>query len=298
MRQNTSHTNQAYMTADRSDRVHRTAVSPPPPPPPPLRVVTVLPCPRHSSSNADNLQLGGGDPSLSLETVSEIVCPACASCTGGVYLIYDDETTSMIPSSASEADVLAALQALETLGSASVYGGILSINVGMEGGASLCASGGAVTTSIEVRCAYGNLPGFAFIGSVLQSDGTPADVTFSDHKGTKENEYCANHGVCDFGTGSCLCDRNTTMFPSDWYWWESSDGYGGPGGRPDCGYQRVEQTAVEAQSCPIGVVFADQNAPTYESFDEVRLRVRPPVSFVHVEEAFRLAGGGKTCFDV
>lgn len=222
-----------------------------------------------SSSNADNLQLGGSDASLSLETVSEIVCPACASCTGGIYLIYDDETTSMIPSDASASDVEAALSALDTLGSASVYGDVLSVNVDMDGGASLCDSGATVTTSVEVRCAYGNLPSFTFIGSVLHADGSSAAVTFSDRKGNKENEYCANHGVCDFGTGSCLCDRNTTMFPSEWYWWESSDGYGGPGGRPDCGYQRVEHTADAAQSCPVGLVFTDESMPSYESFDEV-----------------------------
>lgn len=222
-----------------------------------------------SSSNADNLQLGGSDASLSLETVSEIVCPACASCTGGIYLIYDDETTSMIPSDASASDVEAALSALDTLGSASVYGDVLSVNVDMDGGASLCDSGATVTTSVEVRCAYGNLPSFTFIGSVLHADGSSSAVTFSDRKGNKENEYCANHGVCDFGTGSCLCDRNTTMFPSEWYWWESSDGYGGPGGRPDCGYQRVEHTADAAQSCPVGLVFTDESMPSYESFDEV-----------------------------
>ena len=180
---------------------------------------------------------------------------------------------TLIPASASEADVLSALQALDTLGSAFVYGTILSVSVGMAGGTSLCAAGAEVTTSIEVRCAYGNLPSFAFVGSVMHSDGTTAaDVAFSDSKGNKENEYCANHGVCDFGTGSCICDRNTTMFPNEWYWWESSDGYGGPGGRPDCGYQRVEQAANAAQSCPVGVVFADQNLPTYESFEEVCTR--------------------------
>lgn len=221
----------------------------------------------------DNLELGGSSASLSLGSVSQIVCPACPSCTGGIYLIYDDETTSMIPHDASASDVESTLVGLDTLGAASVYGTISSISVTMDGGSTLCDAGAAVTTSIEVRCAYGNLPSFAFIGSVRDSGGSPAAVAFSDSKGTKENEYCANHGVCDFGTGSCLCDRNTTMFPTEWYWWESSDGYGGPGGRPDCGYQRVESTATTAQSCPVAEVFTDQSMPTYETFDEVCARV-------------------------
>lgn len=197
----------------------------------------------------------------------------------------------MIPSDASAADVLAALLALDTLSSASVHGEILSVNVDMDGGAALCVSGATVTTSIEVRCAYGNLPSFAFVGSVLHSGGSSADVTFSDSKGNKENEYCANHGVCDFDVGTCLCDRNTTMFPSEWYWWESSDGYGGPGGRPDCGYQRVEQTADVDQSCPVGVVFANESTPTYETFDEVYGQYACSHSVVRSHSLPRSVGG-------
>ncbi|CAM9471330.1 unnamed protein product, partial [Hapterophycus canaliculatus] len=191
-----------------------------------------LPAALVSSSNTNNLQLGGSNASLSLGTVSEVTCPACPSCTGGIYLIYDDETTSLIPTDANASDVRQALLGLDTLGAASVYGDILSLNVTMDGGLSLCTSEEAVTTSIEVRCAYGNLPSFAFIGSVRDVGGVSVPVTFADRKGDKENEFCSNHGVCDFATGTCLCDRNTTNFPDDWYWWESSDGYGGPGGRP------------------------------------------------------------------
>ncbi|CAB1097259.1 unnamed protein product [Ectocarpus sp. CCAP 1310/34] len=228
-----------------------------------------LPAALVSSSNTDSLTLAGGDASLALATVSEVVCPACPSCTGGIYVIYDDETTSLISHDADESDVQEALVSLDTLGSASVYGDIFSVNVSMEGGTSLCDSGSEVTTTIEARCAYGNLPSLTFIGSVRDADGLPVAVTFSDGKGDKENEFCANHGVCDHSTGACLCDRNTTNFPLDWYWWESSDGYGGPGGRPDCGYQRVEASTNTTQSCPVAVVFDDETMPTYESFDEV-----------------------------
>lgn len=95
-------------------------------------------------------------------------------------------------------------------------------------------------------------------------------VDITDGQGTKENEYCSNHGVCDFETGTCSCDRNTTYFPDEWYWWESSDGYGGPGGRGDCGYQREESATNVNQSCPVGVVFEDENTPTYGTVDQVR----------------------------
>lgn len=225
---------------------------------------------KRSSSVSDSLQLAGGDAGLSLETVAEMICPACPSCSGGIYLIYDDDATSLIPSDASASDVEEALAGLGTLGAAaSVYGEVLSISVAMEGGSSLCESGASVATSIALRSAHGNLPSFAFIGSVRDADGASVTVTYADGNGDKENEYCANHGVCDFATGSCLCDRNTTMFPDEWYWWESSDGYGGPGGRPDCGYQRVESVTNRTQSCPVAVVFANVSSPTYESYEEV-----------------------------
>lgn len=222
-----------------------------------------------SSSTANNLRLAGSNASLSLETVLEVYCPVCPSCTGGIYLIYDADTTSLIPTGANASDVEEALLGLNTLGSASVYGDILSLNVTMDGGTSLCSSGSAVTTSIRTRCAYGNLPSFEFIGSVRDAGGSLVPTTFADRKGSKENELCANHGVCNFDTGTCLCDRNTTNFPDDWYWWESSDGYGGPGGRPDCGYQRVESTTNTTQSCPVAAVFLDESMPTYETYDEV-----------------------------
>lgn len=197
------------------------------------------------------------------------MCPACPSCSGGIYLIYDDETTSSISVGANASAVQAELSTLDTLGPASVYDGLASLNVTMDGGGdTLCASGDAVTTSIGIRSPYGNLPSFTLIGAVRDASGASVALTVSDGKGTKENVYCANHGVCDFDVGTCVCDRNTTAFPEEWYWWESSDGYGGPGGRPDCGYQRVESTTNVTQACPVGIVFADANSPTIDSMEE------------------------------
>lgn len=216
----------------------------------------------------DDLELAGGDPSLNLETLTQIVCPACPSCSGGIYLIYDDETTSSISVSANASEVQAALSSLDTLGPASVYDDLASLNVTMEGGDTLCASGDSVTTSISIRSPYGNLPAFTFIGSVRNASGSAVEVSLLDGKGTKENVYCANHGVCDFDVGTCVCDRNTTAFPDEWYWWESSDGYGGPGGRPDCGYQRVESSTNTSQACPVGVVSADADSPTFETMEK------------------------------
>lgn len=202
------------------------------------------------------------------------MCPACPSCWGGIYLIYDDETTSSISVGANASAVQAELSTLDTLGPASVYDSLASLNVTMAGGDTLCASADAVTTSIGIRSPYGNLPSFNLIGSVRDASGSSVGLSFSNGKGTKENVYCANHGVCDFNVGTCVCDRNTTAFPEEWYWWESSDGYGGPGGRPDCGYQRVESSTNVTQACPVGIVFADANSPTIDNMEEASFFVR------------------------
>ena len=45
-------------------------------------------------------------------------------------------------------------------------------------------------------------------------------------KGTKESDVCSNHGICDERKGVCECLEH----------WMTSDGYGKPGTRGDCGY--------------------------------------------------------------
>lgn len=146
----------------------------------------------------------------------------------------------------------------------------------MDGGSTLCDSLSSMTTSISLRSLYGNLPTLQVVNSLrmvdADEDGGDALVSLSlvDAKGDKENEYCANHGTCDFSSGTCVCDRNTTAFPDEWYWWESSDGYGRPGARPDCGYQRVESTTNVSQGCPVGVVFINESAPSYGTMDKVK----------------------------
>ncbi|CAM9905601.1 unnamed protein product, partial [Discosporangium mesarthrocarpum] len=217
-----------------------------------------------------DLELAGGDPTLAMETASTISCPACPSCSGGIYLIYDDEATSSLSPNATAFDIESELRALSTLGgSGSVYGNLTGINVSTGAWPTLCDASSSLTTTIRLRSSYGNLPNFTLVNSVVDNMGQVVGMNFTGPKGTKESTFCSNHGVCNVGTGVCTCDRNTTFFPDEWYWWESSDGYGGPGSRPDCGYQRVVSTTNTTQRCPVGVVFTDQSAPTYETMDQV-----------------------------
>lgn len=108
-----------------------------------------------------------------METLSEVTCPACPSCTGGIYLIYDDETTSAISPNASDLEIESEIRNLSTLGTTSVYGNISWINVSTTAGGagSLCDSESAMTTSIRLRCPYGNLPSFTLVNSVRDFDG-------------------------------------------------------------------------------------------------------------------------------
>jgi hypothetical protein len=64
--------------------------------------------------------------------------------------------------------------------------------------------------------------------------------------GTKEAALCSNRGTCDRTSGLCSC------FQSFGDMYDSSDGYGGPGLRGDCGWVR-SSTAEAVSSCPSDV---------------------------------------------
>jgi hypothetical protein len=99
-------------------------------------------------------------------------------------------------------------------------------------------------TRLELRAEFGNLPDLQIINSIIdKATGELRTLNVTSNKGTKENVYCSNHGVCDFDTGTCLCFQSRTQT----YFWETSDGYGNTGSRGDCGHARVEPSA-----CPYG----------------------------------------------
>ena len=67
----------------------------------------------------------------------------------------------------------------------------------------------------------------ARVGETVSDD---ARIVYKPTKGTKEDDVCANRGVCDSTEGSCVCfDTNGDTYAS-------SNGYGAPGLRGDCGY--------------------------------------------------------------
>jgi len=69
---------------------------------------------------------------------------------------------------------------------------------------------------------------------IVSANGNPVltDVhgkRFTSVTGTKEADPCANRGLCDHTTGVCHC------FDSNGDAYDSSNGYGSPGIRGDCG---------------------------------------------------------------
>ena len=110
-------------------------------------------------------------------------------------------------------------------------------------GTTICSGTKGVTTTIELRGAFGNLPDLVLINSVRNGTGGLLHDHFNltTNKGTKENAVCSNHGLCEHETGTCKCFATSVGI----YTWDSSDGYGNRGLRGDCGYK-----VLNAQSCP------------------------------------------------
>ncbi|GMF65671.1 unnamed protein product [Phytophthora lilii] len=77
----------------------------------------------------------------------------------------------------------------------------------------------------------GALKGVASLsgGSVFATSAGGILAGRTSVQGTKEWEFCSNRGDCNYETGQCVCFIN----PMPGY--RSSDGYGSPGNRGDCG---------------------------------------------------------------
>jgi hypothetical protein len=193
-----------------------------------------------------DLSLSGGAAVLLLETLSELTCAACSACAGGIYMSFGAYETNMIAFGSTADAFEAELQSLASLSSSSIYGTLDSVSVVYSSGSSLCDSASSITSTILVRGAYGNLPDFGLVNSIYDSGALHSGVSLSSSKGTKENELCSNHGECDVTTGVCTCFTTVANGDAPWIRWDSSDGYGGVGGRPDCGHRTVSDASLVA----------------------------------------------------
>eukprot|EP01038_Epipyxis_sp_PR26KG_P005240 gene5240-7282_t len=191
-----------------------------------------------------------GDDPLTTGQVNEVQLLQCTAQQGSFVLYYDGLPSSTIPYNANAEVVLKALQTIPLLhGKISVtfsqlHGRVCQVN--------------ANVVSIKFIDQFGpQNPLVAFLdptltdngGSlVILADGVSSLIDKSGKKyysvkGSKENDLCANRGICDLSEGVCGC------FSTNGDIYGSSDGYGNAGPRGDCGYI-VSTTDGKVGTCP------------------------------------------------
>jgi hypothetical protein len=176
--------------------------------------------------------LTGFDP-LTDAGVDEVVlvdCTCPTTCSGSVVLQFMGFTTASIPHDATRELLKARIEALPVVKE-------VDIDFPNVADASLCDDSGA-TTSITFTRQPGSLDSVSVLSSLISSGGTPSvavfekgdfsvlNTGFSSVDGTKTPLTCSGRGSCDVSTGLCTCFSKFL----------SSDGKGGAGTLPDCGY--------------------------------------------------------------
>ncbi|RHY00839.1 hypothetical protein DYB36_012976, partial [Aphanomyces astaci] len=141
----------------------------------------------------------------------------CIGTTGTFTLGFRGQTTPALSFSISAASLTVALQALPAFGQVSVV---------YSSGPAACTASGINSISIMFRTVFGTLPTIRTTVNGVTSVTVKNDGTGGSVVGTKEDAVCSNRGTCDTLHGICICAEGFT----------SSDGYGGPGSRGDCGY--------------------------------------------------------------
>eukprot|EP01031_Cornospumella_fuschlensis_P031978 gene31978-38666_t len=190
-----------------------------------------------------------GDDPLTTGQVNEIQLVKCTANTGAFTLFYEGLPSLTIPYNADAATIRTALLRIP-------YVNNVKVTFSMPLGTACQMKANIII--IEFTQLFGALaPLVALPDAEMKRNGGYIEINadgvtswrdaqgraFRSRKGTKENDVCSNRGVCDYNTGICSC-YNTN---GDVY--GSSDGYGGPGNRGDCGYI-VSASTKNVSTCP------------------------------------------------
>jgi hypothetical protein len=157
----------------------------------------------------------------------------CKAGRGSFTMTFRGKTTVPIAYNANAGTVLAALEALPTLG-------VGHVTV-LLSGAQACTESGASATSFTVEFLqhFGNLPLMVPDKTKLSNNnavsGDPVLTVAKQITGTKESRQCSGRGLCDTTSGYCVCSTN----------YDTSNGYALAGIRGDCGYP-----TATIQVCP------------------------------------------------
>ncbi|GMF43063.1 unnamed protein product [Phytophthora fragariaefolia] len=161
----------------------------------------------------------------------------CIADAGSFTLTFRDATTVDIAVSATSGIVKAALEELST---------IEEVQVSFVGGTTACSNSINIVIVVDFLTELGDLPSLSGSHALLQDsingnaqDGSGTLVfatggatlqSVASVRGTRENAFCSNHGICDFSTGICTCHAN----------YGGSDGKGGPGTIANCGFHELK----------------------------------------------------------
>ncbi|KAG7376157.1 hypothetical protein PHYPSEUDO_014197 [Phytophthora pseudosyringae] len=191
-----------------------------------------------------------GDDPLTTGQKNEVQIVQCTG-TGGSFRVFFNGQDAEVPFDATLEDLEKILVTIKTLPVVEVtFGGTAK---------TVCSSTTANAIMIEFIQDFGPQPpikvlgtlkGVVYLkgGSVFATSAGGILAGRTSVQGTKEWEFCSNRGDCKFDTGQCICFIN----PMPGY--RSSDGYGNPGTRGDCGcandknlYDQVDE--IQLLSC-------------------------------------------------
>lgn len=181
----------------------------------------------------------------------EVQTVTCKATSGTFTLAFRQETTAPITFNELSTALAVKFNALTTVGYTTVeYAGITT---------TACTSLGNVI-SITFTQDFGDLPFIVPDSAGLSHSNVIEGVALTVaefRKGTKENAFCSNRGVCDTASGVCTCSTN----------YDTSNGAAGQGNaqfnRGDCGFATASITACPGEvSCSSHGVC--QGPPTYK----------------------------------
>jgi hypothetical protein len=167
-----------------------------------------------------------GDDPGSTGQANEVQLIQCLATSGSFSITFRGHTTVPIPYNANIATVDAAIEALET---------VVLVTTALDGGSTVCDSDG-VTMSVTFTNNPGDVPPMVLTSSlnagstlILKEGGATSTYNgaIASVTGTREYVECSNRGLCNRETGLCECHPT----------YASSDGAGGIGRIPDCGYR-------------------------------------------------------------
>lgn len=171
-----------------------------------------------------------------LSQVNEIQLLKCIAISGSFVLFYKGFPSETIPYNADAKQLEEAIEAIKlitdvkvsfsdpTLPVCNVDTNVVQIEF-LEQFGPLSPLVPQIDTTMETS---GGMVYISADGETCFNDKN--NVIFNSVKGTKEADACAGRGICSSDEGMCYCfDTN-----GDEYF--SSDGYGNPGNRGDCGY--------------------------------------------------------------